>query len=224
MPLFRNRSEAGRALAEQVKSAVPQPDILVLVLPRGGVPVGFEVAQALHAEMDVFLVRKLGVPGEEELALGALASGGVRVLNHELIQYLRLSEETIQQVTAREERVLEARELLYREGRPPVPIKGRTVVLVDDGLATGASMLAAARALRPSGAREVIIAVPVAPRESCDELRREADQVICIATPHPFGAVGLWYEDFAQVTDAEVCKLLEQAARKSAEERASDDA
>jgi len=197
---------------------------LVLVLPRGGVPVGFEVAQALHAEMDVFLVRKLGVPGEEELALGALASGGVRVLNHELIQYLRLSEETIQQVTAREERVLEARELLYREGRPPVPIKGRTVVLVDDGLATGASMLAAARALRPSGAREVIIAVPVAPRESCDELRREADQVICIATPHPFGAVGLWYEDFAQVTDAEVCKLLEQAARKSAEERASDDA
>lgn len=197
---------------------------MVLVLPRGGVPVGFEVAQALHAEMDVFLVRKLGVPGEEELALGALASGGVRVLNHELIQYLRLSEETIQQVTAREERVLEARELLYREGRPPVPIKGRTVVLVDDGLATGASMLAAARALRPSGAREVIIAVPVAPRESCDELRREADQVICIATPHPFGAVGLWYEDFAQVTDAEVCKLLEQAARKSAEERASDDA
>ena len=197
---------------------------MVLVLPRGGVPVGFEVAQALHAEMDVFLVRKLGVPGEEELALGALASGGVRVLNHELIQYLRLSEETIQQVTAREERVLEARELLYREGRPPVPIKGRTVVLVDDGLATGASMLAAARALRPSGAREVIIAVPVAPRESCEELRREADQVICIATPHPFGAVGLWYEDFAQVTDAEVCKLLEQAARNTAEERASGDA
>jgi len=197
---------------------------LVLVLPRGGVPVGFEVAQALHAEMDVFLVRKLGVPGEEELAFGALASGGVRVLNHELIQYLRLSEETIQQVTAREERVLEARELLYREGRPPVPIEGRMVVLVDDGLATGASMLAAARALRPSGARKVIIAVPVAPRESCEELRREADQVICIATPHPFGAVGLWYEDFAQVTDAEVCKLLEQAARNTAEERASGDA
>lgn len=197
---------------------------MVLVLPRGGVPVGFEVARALHAEMDVFLVRKLGVPGEEELALGALASGGVRVLNHELIQYLRLSEETIQEVTAREERVLEARELVYREGRPPVPIGGRTVVLVDDGLATGASMLAAARALRPSGARKVIIAVPVAPRESCEELRREADQVICAATPHPFGAVGLWYEDFAQVTDAEVCKLLEQASRKAAEEGASGEA
>jgi len=170
--------------------------------------------------MDVFLVRKLGVPGEEELALGALASGGLRVLNHELIQYLRLTEETIQQVTAREERVLEAREVLYREGRPPVPIKGRTVVLVDDGLATGASMLAAARALRPSGARKVVIAVPVAPRESCEELRREADQVICAATPHPFGAVGLWYENFAQVTDSEVRRLLEEAARQSAEERA----
>ena len=206
-------------MAEQVKSAVQEPD-LVLVLPRGGVPVGFEVARALHAEMDVFLVRKLGVPGEEELALGALASGGLRVLNHELIQYLRLTEETIQQVTAREERVLEAREVLYREGRPPVPIKGRTVVLVDDGLATGASMLAAARALRPSGARKVVIAVPVAPRESCEELRREADQVICAATPHPFGAVGLWYENFAQVTDSEVRRLLEEAARQSAEERA----
>jgi putative phosphoribosyl transferase len=166
--------------------------------------------------MDVFLVRKLGVPGEEELALGAIASGGVRVLNQELIQYLRLSQETIEQVTAREERVLEAREVLYRAGRPPIPIGNRTVVLVDDGLATGASMLAAARALRPRGARKVVIAVPVAPKDSCEELQREADEVICAAMPHPFNAVGIWYEDFAQVTDEEVCKLLEQAAQEPA--------
>jgi putative phosphoribosyl transferase len=198
---------------------VPELDPLILVLPRGGVPVGFEVARALEAEMDVFVVRKLGVPGEEELALGAIASGGVRVLNHELIQYLRLSEETIGQVTAREERVLEARELLYRAGRPPIPIRDRTVVVVDDGLATGASMLAAARALRPQGARKVVIAVPVAPQESCEELQREADRVICAAMPHPFNAVGIWYEDFSQVTDEEVCKLLEQAAREAAGER-----
>lgn len=193
---------------------------MILVLPRGGVPVGFEVARELQAEMDVFLVRKLGVPGEEELALGAIASGGVRVLNQELIQYLRVPEETIEQVTAREERVLELRELLYREGRPPIPISNRTVVLVDDGLATGASMLAAARALRPRGARKVVIAVPVAPKESCEELEHEADQVICAAMPHPFNAVGIWYDDFAQVTDEEVCKLLQQAAQESAAERA----
>lgn len=190
--------------------------MLILVLPRGGVPVGYEVARGLHAEMDVFLVRKLGMPGEEELALGAIASGGVRVLNQELIQYLRVSPETIEQVTAREERVLEAREVLYRAGRPPIAIGNRTVVLVDDGLATGASMLAATRALRPRGARKVVIAVPVAPKDSCEELQREADQVICAAMPHPFNAVGIWYENFAQVTDEEVCKLLEQAAQEAA--------
>ena len=193
----------------------------MLALPRGGLPVGIEVARAQHTEMDVFLVRKLGVPGEEELALGAIASGGVRVLNHELIDYLRLSDKTIEQVTARELGVLEARERLYREGRAPIPVRNRTVVLVDDGLATGASMMAAARALKPSGARQVIIAVPVAPRQSCDELRREVDAVICAATPHPFGAVGIWYEEFAQVTDEEVRKLLEQAAQEAAVERSA---
>jgi len=177
--------------------------------------VGYEVARALHSAIDVFLVRKLGVPGEEELALGAIASGGVRVLNRELIKHLRLSQATVEEVTAREQRVLDAREQLYREGRPPIPVRNRRVVLVDDGLATGASMLAAARALRPSGAQEVIIAVPVAPRQSCEELRREADQVLCAATPEPFGAVGLWYEDFAQVTDEEVRNLLARAAQEA---------
>jgi putative phosphoribosyl transferase len=213
IPLFRNRSEAGRALAEHVRAAITDPDPLILVLPRGGVPVGAEVARALHAEMDVFLVRKLGAPGEEELALGAIASGGVRVLNHELIHYLGVSPEIIDRVTAQEQEVLEAREKLYREDRPRIPITGRSVVLIDDGLATGASMLAAARALRPSGARRVTVAVPVAPRQSCEELQREADQVICLATPHPFGAVGIWYQDFAQVTDDEVRTLLQENAR-----------
>lgn len=209
---FRNRSEAGRFLAKQLESANLGPEALVLVLPRGGAPVGFEIARALHAEMDVFLVRKLGVPDQEELAFGAIASGGVRVLNRELIERLRLSPEVIAQVNAREQRVLESRERLYRENRPAISIRGRTVVLVDDGLATGASMLAAARALRPGGVRAVTIAVPVAPSQSCEELRREADQVLCAATPEPFGAVGFWYEDFAQVTDEQVRKLLEQAA------------
>jgi putative phosphoribosyl transferase len=183
------------------------------------VPVGFQVARALHAEMDVFLVRKLGVPGEEELAMGAIASGGVRVLNQELIDYLRLSQDTLAHVTAREQRILESRELLYREGRAPLPVRNRTVVLVDDGLATGASMLAAARALRPSGARQVIVAVPVAARETRDELRHEVDRVLCVATPHPFGAVGIWYENFSQVTDEEVRMLLEQAAHQAAVQR-----
>lgn len=172
---------------------------------------GFEVARAFHADLDVFLVRKLGVPGEEELAFGAIASGGVRVLNQELIDYIGLSAETIQQITAREERVLAAREQLYRDGRPAMAVRDRSVLLVDDGLATGASMLAAARAMRPLGARHVTIAVPLGARESCDDLRKEVDQVVCAATPRPFTAVGAWYEDFAQVSDQEVRDLLKQA-------------
>ena len=159
------------------------------------------------------------MPGEEELALGAIASGGVRVLNQDLIEYLRVPETVIEQVTVREQEVLEARERLYRQDRASIPVENRTVVLVDDGLATGASMLAAARALRPRGAKQVIIAVPVAAKSTCDELSAEADRVICAATPHPFGAVGIWYEDFAQVTDEEVRKLLEDAAQQSAIER-----
>jgi putative phosphoribosyl transferase len=184
---------------------------VVLALPRGGVPVGFEVARALDADLDVFVVRKLGVPGEEELAFGAIASGGVRVLNPEVIGYLRLSTEIIDEVTAREQHLLEAREQLYREGRPAVTVSGRSVILVDDGLATGASMLAASRAMQPLGARRVTIAVPLGARETCNELRKEVDQVVCAATPRPFTAVGAWYEDFTQVTDEEVRTLLKEA-------------
>jgi putative phosphoribosyl transferase len=214
MSLFTNRIEAGRALAQQVKSSVKETNILVLALPRGGVPVGFEVARALHADLDVFLVRKLGMPGEEELAIGAIASGGVRVLNQELIQYLRVPESVIEEITQREQRELERRERLYRDGRPPLPVNGRTAILVDDGLATGASMLAASRALRPQGARRILVAVPVAAHQTCGELGKEVDEIICTATPHPFGAVGIWYEDFSQTTDEEVRELLEQAARE----------
>jgi putative phosphoribosyl transferase len=170
------------------------------------------MAKALHADLDVFLVRKLGMPGEEELAIGAIASGGVRVLNQDLIRYLRVSPAVIEEVTAREGKELERRERLYREGRPPITVQNRTVVLVDDGLATGASMLAAARAVRPLGASRVIVAVPVAAQSTCEEFRREVDEIFCAATPHPFGAVGIWYEDFSQTTDDEVRKMLEESA------------
>jgi predicted phosphoribosyltransferase len=212
MPLFRDRREAGRVLAEKLVPIVRDPGALVLALPRGGVPVGFEVARALPAELDVFLVRKLGVPGEEELAIGAIASGGIRVLNQELIDYLRVPEVLVEQLTVREQQELERRERLYREGRPPIPVRNRTVVLVDDGLATGASMLAASRALRPQGASRIIAGVPVAARQTCEELSKEIDEMVCAATPHPFAAVGIWYEDFSQTTDEEVRELLEQAA------------
>ncbi len=212
MPLFRDRTEAGRVLAERVKSSVAERNVLVLALPRGGVPVGFEVARALPADFDIFLVRKLGLPGEEELAVGAIASGGVRVLNDDLIRYLRVPSTVIEQITEREQRELERREQLYRDGRAPIPVHDRTVILVDDGLATGASMLAASRALRPRGARRVMVAVPVGAPQTCSELRKEVDEIICVATPHPFGAVGIWYEDFSQTTDDDVRQLLQAAA------------
>lgn len=213
MPLFRDRREAGRVLAEKLIPRVHASPALVLALPRGGVPVGFEVARALPAELDVFLVRKLGMPGEEELAIGAIASGGVRVLNQDLIDYLGVPSELVEELTAREQHELLRRERLYREGRPPIPVRDRTVVLVDDGLATGASMLAASRALRPQGATRIIAAVPVAARQTCDELSKEIDEIVCAATPHPFAAVGIWYADFSQTSDEEVRELLQEAAR-----------
>jgi len=209
--LFGDRREAGRVLANYVCSAVKQGEPLVLALPRGGVPVGAEVAEALHAPLDVFVVRKLGTPDQEELGFGAVATGGTRILNRELIDYLHLSDEVIQRVTEREQKEVERREQLYRQGRTPIAVEGRTLVLVDDGLATGASMLAAVRALRAQGAGRIIVAVPVAARSTCDEFRKEGVDVICTATPHPFGAVGIWYEDFAEVSDEDVQKLLEAA-------------
>jgi len=213
-PLFHDRREAGRILARRLKTLVADSNVIVLALPRGGVPVGFEVAHALHADLDVFIVRKLGVPGHEELAMGALASGGVRVLNHAIVQQFEISPAVIDYLTAREQREIERREVLYREGRPPLPIEQRMVIVVDDGLATGATMLAAARALRKRRPKQIMVAVPVASRESCEDFGRHVDQIVCAATPEPFYAVGACYEDFSQITDAEVRELLERSARE----------
>jgi putative phosphoribosyl transferase len=215
MPLFRDRLEAGQVLAQKVAAAVSSSNTLVLALPRGGVPVGFEVARALHSEFDIFLVRKLGVPGREELAFGAIASGGIRVLNADLVAYLQLSKDLIDGVARREAAELERRERLYRGNRPLAEVRDRTVVLVDDGLATGASMLAACRAVRARKPARIIVAVPVAARQTCDELAAEVDLVICAATPEPFVAVGVWYEDFSQTTDDEVHALVGQTTREA---------
>ena len=211
---FKNRSEAGRFLAEQLSAYANRPDTLVLALPRGGVPVAYEVAKALGAPLDVFQVRKLGLPGHEELAMGAIATGGVRVRNPEVVEYLRIPDEVIDEVTARERQELERRERLYREGRPALSPRGRVVILVDDGLATGSTMLAAVLALRQQQPASIVVAVPVAAKQTCEELRAVADEVVCAVTPDPFYAVGLWYEDFAQTTDEEVRELLARAENK----------
>ena len=211
---FKNRSEAGRFLAEQLSAYANRPDTLVLALPRGGVPVAYEVAKALGAPLDVFQVRKLGLPGHEELAMGAIATGGVRVRNPEVVEYLRIPDEVIDEVTARERQELERRERLYREGRPALSPRGRVVILVDDGLATGSTMLAAVLALRQQQPASIVVAVPVAAKQTCEELRAVADEVVCAVTPDPFYAVGLWYEDFSQTTDEEVRELLARAENK----------
>ncbi len=210
-PLFNNRSHAGQILAKQVSRIVTAPGALVLALPRGGVPVGFEVASALGADLDVFVVRKLGLPGEEELAIGAIASGGTRALNRALIEELQISASLIERIANREAEELARREQLYRGGRPPISIANRAVILVDDGLATGATMKAAARAVRLHGPKSLLIAVPVASAISCEELREDADWVICAATPERFTAVGSWYKDFRQTEDDEVQALLQRA-------------
>ena len=197
-------------LGERLAGLAGQPDLLVLGLPRGGVPVAWEVARRLGAPLDVFVVRKLGFPGHEELAMGAIASGGVRVLNPEVIAY-GVSRAQIEQVTEKERRELERREQLFRGDRPPMRVADRTVVLVDDGLATGSTMRAAVRALRQERAGRIIVAVPVAAPSVCAEMKAEADEVVCAATPEPFRAVGLWYDDFAQTSDAEVRELLDGA-------------
>jgi predicted phosphoribosyltransferase len=213
---FRDRTEAGRVLAEGLTGYVNRPDVVVLALPRGGVPVGSEVARALHAPLDVFVVRKLGVPGHEELALGAIASGGTRVLNDDVVHVLHISPETIEAVTRGEEQELQRRESAYRGHRPPLDVRGRTVILVDDGLATGATMRAAVAALRQRLPTKVVVAIPVAAPSTCEEFAREVDSLVCARTPEPFGAVGLWYEDFSQTTDDEVRALLARAAAPAA--------
>jgi predicted phosphoribosyltransferase len=188
--------------------------VLVLALPRGGVPVGFEVARALSAPLDVFLVRKLGVPGREELAMGAIASGGILILNEDIVHRLGISERLIQDALMRERRELERREALYRRGRTPLDVAGRTVVIVDDGLATGSSMRAAAAALQQRSAGRIVVAVPVAPPDTLRLIQAEVDEVDCVSAPESFFAVGSWYQDFAQTSDAEVCDLLDRAERE----------
>jgi len=213
---FLDRTEAGRALARALSHYAGRDDVIVLALPRGGVPVGYEVAKELGAPLDVFLVRKLGVPGHEELAMGAIASGGVLVLDEGVLRWLDISERQIQKTLARELDELRRREAAYRDGRPLPNLKGKTVILVDDGLATGASMQAAARAVRRHEPARIVIAVPVASRATCDKFRDEVDEVVCAETPAPFYAVGNWYEDFSQTSDEEVRELLAlNAARDS---------
>lgn len=209
--LFRDRIDAGKKLAAQLKTYANRPDVIVLALPRGGVPVAYEVARELNAPLDVFLVRKLGVPGHEELAMGAIATGGTRILNDDVVTSLNLSDEAINRVAAKEQQELERREQAYRGGRPPLEMSDRTVLLVDDGLATGATMRAAAVALQKLQPKQVIAAVPVAASETCNEFRMQVDDIICAETPQPFYAVGLWYNNFSQTTDQEVRELLEQA-------------
>src|SRR5579872_375304 len=205
---FRDRSEAGRLLAAKLRTYAHRSDVIVLALPRGGVPVGYEVARALGARLDIFLVRKLGVPGHEELAMGAVATGGVRVLNDEVVRVLRIPDYVIDAVAAWEQQELERRERVYRGDRPQPNVQDRTVILVDDGLATGATMLASIKALRQQQPARIVVAVPTASPETCEEMRTEADDVVCAITPEPFYAVGLWYEDFSQTTDEEVRELL----------------
>lgn len=205
---FHDRAEAGAELARILQTYAGRPDVVVLGLARGGVAVAAVVARLLAAPLDVFLVRKLGAPGREELALGAIASGGVRVLNADIVRLLRVEDEALEAVAGREQRELERRERLYRGDRSPLDLRDRTVLLVDDGLATGASMRAAVEAVRASNPARIVVAAPVASRQAHDELARLADEVVCVATPEPFWGVGAWYDDFTQTGDAEVTRLL----------------
>lgn len=212
---FANRADAGRVLASMLTAYAYLPDAIVLALPRGGVPVGYEVAIGLGLPLDVVLVRKLGVPGHEELAMGAIASGGVRVLNEEVVGPLGIDSATIDQVAAHEQRELERREVAYRDSRPSPPVRDRTVILVDDGLATGSTMLVAIRALRLQRPARIVVAVPTAAPTVCAEVGRRADEIVCAITPEPFYAVGLWYDDFSETSDAEVRELLHRAPRRA---------
>ena len=210
---FPNRIEAGRLLAEKLEKYADRDDVIVLGLPRGGVPVASEVAKRLRAPLDVFIVRKLGVPGFEELAAGAIASGGVRVLNEDVMRAIPHANEAIEIVTARETEEMQRREQTYREGRSAPELRDRIAILVDDGLATGATMRAAVKALRQRGAAKIVVAVPVGPPDTCHEIEEQTDETICLSTPEFFQAVGQYYEDFSQTTDEDVRELLTSAAR-----------
>ena len=210
---FPDRIEAGRLLAEELEKYADRDDVIVLGLPRGGVPVANEVAKHLHAPLDVFIVRKLGVPGFEELAAGAIASGGVRVLNEDVMRAIPHADQAIEAVTTRETAELARREQTYREGRPAPDLRDRIAILVDDGLATGATMRAAVKALRQRGAAKIVVGVPVGPPDTCHEIEEQADETVCLSMPEFFQAVGQYYEDFSQTTDEDVRQLLTSAAR-----------
>lgn len=214
--LFPDRRAAGRALARKLGAYADRTDVIILALPRGGVPVGYVLAMALRAPLDVFLVRKLGVPGREELGFGALASGGVRTLNDEVIRSLDIDEATIERVAAQEAHELERRDRAYRGDREPPQLAGRVVILVDDGLATGSSMRVAIEAIREQQPDRIVVAVPVAPPQTCRELRDQVDEIVCLTTPEPFNAIGLWYHDFTPTSDDEVRELLASAQRQAA--------
>jgi putative phosphoribosyl transferase len=208
---FTNRSEAGKKLARHLRAYAGREDVIVLGIPRGGVPVAFEVATELELPLDVFVLRKLGVPGQEELALGAIASGGARVLDKDITEALEISEAEIERITAKERKELTRRELAYRGGRPPLNIKGLTVIVVDDGIATGSSLRAGIGALRQLKPARIVIAAPVAPQITFNRLKSEVDEVVCVEVPETFFAIGQFYEDFSQVSDREVIELLRKA-------------
>jgi predicted phosphoribosyltransferase len=214
MGLFKDRRDAGRKLAAELSAYADRSDVIVLALPRGGVPVAYEVALALGAPLDIFLVRKLGLPGHEELAIGAIASGGVRVLNEDIVQGLHIPQAVIDTIAQRELKELERREHAYRGDRPAPEVRDRTVILIDDGLATGASMRAAVAGLRALHPARVVVAVPTAAPETCRALEPEVDEIICAMTPEPFYGVGRWYENFSQTTDEQVRRFLEAATRQ----------
>src|ERR1041384_4027891 len=206
--IYRDRIDAGKQLAVRLSNYANRDDVLVLALPRGGVPVAYEVAKVLHAPLDIFLVRKLGVPGHEELAMGAIATGGVRVINADVVDYLRIPARVVDAVVDTELRELERRERLYRGTRAEPDVSGKTVILVDDGLATGSTMRAAVEALRQQNPARIVVAVPVSAPETCNEYRMGVDEIICAQTPEPFMGVGMWYRDFSQTTDEEVREIL----------------
>lgn len=212
---FRNRAEAGHLLAQKLTDYAYRPDVWVLGLPRGGVPVAFEVAKALHVPMDIWLVRKLGVPTQKELAMGAITTGGIRVINQQVVRWLGISDAVIDKVAAQEQQELERRKQVYRGNRPAPDLRNRTIILVDDGLATGSTMHAAIASLRQQQPDRIIVAVPVAPSSVYKEFQREADEMVCLQTPESFEAIGAWYVDFSQTTDQEVRELLEQSIQGS---------